>query len=513
MKRASLTLVVLLLASLAGTVAAQAANDRPVLELTLDEVVERALKNNLDIAVQRYDPELAEADILDARGAYDPLLSGEFRKSSSTIPGTDRLSGGDKVVNDSLVYNLHAAKLFGTGGSARVDFANTKSDTNNSNAFLNPSFSSGLTASLAQPVLRNFHIDASRQRLRVVKINREISDVQFHELVVNIVALAKKQYYDISFATDNLEAQRKSMSLAGKLLDENQIKVRVGTLAPLDVVAAEAEVASREEAVIQAEALLQQVEDNLKKTILPANDPIIWSSRIVTRERPGAVPPSIDLEAAIRNALEKRTDIQAARKNVEANDITLQYARNQLLPVADVVASYGANAARGTQIRDSQGNLLAQPIAGGYGDALSDVFGRNFPTWSVGVNVAVPLFNRVARGNAARSRLTKEQAETSLRRLELNVAADVRIAARNLDTGYKRVEATRAARTLSERRLDAEQKRFDAGMSTNFFVTQAQRDLAVAQVNELSAIADYNKSLVDFDRVQEAGGGVSFATN
>lgn len=516
MKPAPITLALLLPALwLCAPALAQdpPADDRPVLELSLDETVERALKNNTDILVQKYEPEISGADVLGAEGAYDPLLEAELVRTSSTSPARDAFSGGAKIEKKIWDYNARASKLFGSGGSLRLDFANNRSLSNRVFESFNPSFGSTLTLSGTQPLTRNFRIDQSRQRLKVAKLNREISEAQFKQTVLNVIALAKKQYYDINFAQDNLLAQRKSLALAKKLLDENQIKVRVGTLAPLDVVAAEAEVAGREETVIQAEALLQQVEDSLKRTILAQNDPAAWNLRIVTRDRASAQPPTIDLQAATQAALTQRTDVLAAKKAVESGEVGLRFAKNQLLPALDLVASYGATGVGGTQLLDANGQPLAQPIPGGYGDAVGDVFGRDFPTWTLGVNFSYPLFNKSARGAEARSQLTKEQAEASLRRLELQVAADVRTAARNVETGYKRVEATRAARVLSERRLEAEQKRFDAGMSTNFLVTQAQRDLAVAEVNEIKAVADYTKSGIDFERVQQAGGGVSFASS
>ena len=160
-------------------------------------------------------------------------------------------------------------------------------------------------------------------------------------------------------------------------------------------------------------------------------------------------------------------------------------------------------------MHDEQGNLLPTPVPGGFGDAFSDVFGRDFPTWSIGVNVSYPLFNRAAKAQSARARITREQQEASLRRLEIRVTQEVRSAARAVDTNFKRVQSTRSARVLQERRLDAEEKRFAAGMSTNFLVTQSQRDLALAEVAELRAVADFRKSIVNFERVQEAGGGVS----
>jgi outer membrane protein TolC len=214
----------------------------------------------------------------------------------------------------------------------------------------------------------------------------------------------------------------------------------------------------------------------------------------------------------VRNALEKRTDIVAARKNLENAFDNQRFARNQTLPTVDLTATYGTVGQAGVQIRDVNGQLLPTPIPGGFGDAVSDVFGRDFPSWSIGVNLSYPILNRSAKAQVARARISREQQETSLRRLEIQITQEVRSAARAVDTNFKRVQSTMAARVLQERRLDAEEKRFAAGMSTNFLVTQSQRDLAVAEVAQLRAIADYRKSIVNFERAQEAGGGVAFAS-
>jgi outer membrane protein TolC len=486
---------------------------RPILELTLDDAVQRALNNNADIAVEKYNPEDSAQAVRGFEGFYDPLLSSTLLTRSQVDPARNAFTGGEKVDTDTWTYDFGLSQNLKTGGNLRLDFQNLKSDTNNVFASFNPAYDSTLTASLSQPLLRNFRIDRNRQELTVAKRNREISDVQFRQTVINTVAGVKQRYYDLIFSLDNLEAQRKSLALAKKLLDENQIKVRVGTMAPLDVVAAESEVASREEGVITAEAAVADAEDAVKQAIFPANDPNVWKLQVVPKDRPSAEPVAVDIEKAIRNALAQRTDVVAARKDLENSETRIRFAKNQTLPALDLIASYGAAGVGGTElIREGLGGPVVQTIPGGYGDATSAVFGRDFPTWSLGVSVSYPLFNRQAGASAARARIARDQAQASLRRLELSVAADVRAAGRAVETNFKRVASTRAARVLQERRLDAEEKRFAAGMSTNFLVTQAQRDLALAEVNELRATADFRKSVVDFERVQEAGGGVSFAT-
>ncbi len=479
---------------------------RPVLELSLDNAVERALKNNIDLAVEKFRPESAAADVTGAEGAYDFNLTGQLLKNSSTVPARNAFTGGAEVNTKTWTWDVGVEKLLKTGGVFDVSFNNSKADTGSIFTTFNPSYDSSLNLSLTQPLLRNFGMDNARYQLKVSKNNQQISDVQFRETVLNTVATVKKEYYDIIAAIDNLEAQRKSLALAQKLLDENQIKVRVGTLAPLDVVQAESEVAGREETVIVAEAALARVEDVLKAAIFPKNDPATWDLRIVPTDRPTADRQEIDTDGAIQKALAARTDITAARKSLENNDLAIQFARSQLLPALNLVAAYGTQGIGGTQLRDPSGEPLPTPITGGYGDALSSVFGRDFPTWTLGVQVAYPLFNKRAKATSIQARISKDQALASLNRLEMQIAQEVRLAARNVESNFKRVDSTRAARVLQERRLDAEEKKFAAGMSTNFLVTQAQRDLADARVNEITAVLAYRTSLIEFERVQEAGG-------
>ena len=490
------------------TTLATAAASGPVLQLTLEDAVKRAMDNNVDIAVQRYTPEDSELAIKQAKGAYDPFLTSTVSKNSQTDPARNAFSGGEKVDTDTTVANIGAVQYIPTGGNFRLDFNNSKTDSNSIFSSFNPSFASSFNANLAQPLLRDFKIDFNRRQIIVAKKNREISDVDFRQTVVNTLANVKNLYYDLLYSMDNLEVQRKSLALAERFLEENQIKVRVGTLAPLDVVAAESEKASREEAVILAEAALLDGEDALKRAIFPDNNPATWATRIVPVDRPTAEPVLVDLPAAINRALAGRTDVVSARKSLEVDDINVKFTHNQKLPVFDLIAGYGGTGVGGTQlIRDGLGGPVIGTIPGGYSDAVSSVFSNDFPTWVVGFNFSYPILNRTAEAANARARVTRDQSLASLNRLEMQVTAEVRASARAVETNIKRVASTRAARVLQERRLDAETKKFAAGMSTNFLVTQSQRDLAVAEVAELRAIADYRRSLVDFERVQEAGIG------
>jgi outer membrane protein len=488
--------------------------DRPTMELSLDEAVKRALENNSDIAVAKFDPETSAESVRAAMGHYDPLASSTLTKSSADNPQTNFFSGGQTVTSKTTVWNFGLNQNLPTGGNLNLAFNNNKADSNSIFNTFNPTFSSSLNLSLTQPLLRNLRTDGGRVQIRIAKKNREISDLQFRQIVVNTVASTKSLYYNLLYAIDNLGAARKSLDLAKKLLNENEIRVKVGTMAPLDIVQARSEVASREEGVIVAESALLDAEDSLKRALFVAEGKDTWNLRVIPTDKPMADPMPVDVEAAIRTAFEKRTDVVVARKGLERADISLDYYRNQALPQVDLVAGYGGSGVGGTQLRDSEGNPLPTPIAGGYGDATSQVFGRDFPSWRVGFNVSYAILNRQAKAQAAQARIAKDQALASFRRLQLNVAVEIRTAGRAVETNFKRVASTKAARVLAAERLDAEQKKFEAGMTTNYLVTQAQRDLTVAEVAELRAILDYRISLTTYERVQEAGvgGGGGLAT-
>jgi outer membrane protein len=479
-------------------------DERPALELSLDDAVERALKNNAGLTVERFNPLSSAEDVRSAAGAFDPNVTAQVRRNSSDSPATSDFQ--PNVNTKTWTWNLGANQLLKTGAIWSMSFNNQRQDSTNPFTTFDPSYSSNLSLSLTQPLLRNFGTDVQRTRLRVSKNNREVSDTSFRETVINTVSNVKKLYYDVVFAIDNLATSQKSLALAKKLLNENEIKVKVGTLAPLDVVQAQSEVASREGDVISAENALVNAEDLLKAVIFPKNDEAMWALRVVPTDHPTAERREVDAGAATRNALEHRTDITVARKNLESYALSLRLTKNEVLPQLDFIGSYAATGQGGTElIRDGFGGPIIETVPGGYGDALSSVFGRDYPGWMVGVNLSIPIPNRQARAARAKAQITLEQAQASLTRLELQIATEVRNAARGVETNLKLVDATHAARILAERRLDAEEKKFAAGMSTNFFVTQAQRDLAVQEVNELQAVLNYRKSLIEFDRVQEAG--------
>src|SRR5262245_16058973 len=371
MRRTTRALGILLLGGLIAPGVPARAQERPVLELSLEETVKRALEGNADILVEKYNPQIAAQSVRGAQGYYDPLLFSTVTWSSADREATNVFAGAETVKSDFNVWNFGADQALPTGGFFRLTWNNNKTDTNNTFQTINPLYASDLGLALSQPLLRNFTIDSARQQIRVAKKNREISDLQFKQTVTVVVANAKQLYYDLIFAIDNLEAARKNLALAQKLLSENEIRVKVGTMAPLDVVSAQSEVASREEGVIVAENQLYEAEDALKQVIFTRN-PDTWATRIIPTDRPTAEPVSVDIEAAVPNAFENRTDVQGGRKLLERSDINVQFAKNQTLPQLDLVANYGGSGVGGTAIRrDPPGSdNIVETIPGGYGDAV-----------------------------------------------------------------------------------------------------------------------------------------------
>ncbi len=479
-----------------------------VVSLSLDEATARALERNLELAVERLNPQTFDLNIARLEAAYRPTLTSQVGQRALVRPPTSQLNGGTIVQDDTTTYNAGLSQnLRWGGGDVSVQFNNNKQVTSNIFANFNPTFTSNFNATVTQPLLRGFLIDTTRQQLRVTALNRDISEIQLRGAIATTLSRVRNTYWELVYALDALEVARGSLTLAERLVSDNRARVEVGTMAPLDVVQAEAEVATRRQVVAQAEATWRTSELELKRLIVSGTDDPLWRASITPSDRPTFAPESLDVEDAVRKALDVRTDLAQARKTVESNDVTLRLLNNLRLPAVDVVANYGMQGLGGTQfIRQGSGlgSTVIDTIPGGYSDAWRTLAGRDYPTWTVQLNVSYPIGASAAEAQFARGRVQRNQSAAQLRAMELQVATEVTNAALQVENGLKRYEAAEAARMLAQTRLEAEQSRFDVGLSTNFFVVQAQRDLATAQNSALRALLDYRQALVDYQRVQEA---------
>jgi outer membrane protein len=483
----------------------------PTIALTLDDAVRFALERNLDIAVQRLNPQLQDIAVATARTFYGPTLTSALGQNHNINAPTSQLQlsqGGGGVTNQTFTYNAGLTKNFRYGGGvATATLNNSRQATNSNNAFYNPQFNSLWTFAYTQPLLRDFKIDTQRRQLIVSQVNREISDVQLRASMTNLVSNVRNAYWDYVFTTQAVEVARQSFDLASKLVQDNQTRVEVGTMAPIDVVQAQAEQATRRQGLVAAENARRTAELALKRLIVSGTEDPNWAATLDPVDRPDFQPEPVDTETAIRSALSQRTDLEIAKKNVENNTTTLSYLRNQTLPIVDLQVNYGLQGVGGPYLVRSNNNALGsqitQTVPGGLTQALSSLFDNRYPRWSAQLNLSYPLGLSSQEAAVARARVQLSQIQAQLRQLELTVANDVTNTAIQVRNSSESVQAAQAARELSQRRLEAEQSKFEVGMSTNYFVVQAQRDLNDARNSELRAILNYRKALVEFERLQQ----------
>jgi outer membrane protein TolC len=359
-------------------------------------------------------------------------------------------------------------------------------------------------------LLRNFRIDNTRQQLVITKLNQDISELQLQATIINTLSNVRNAYWDYVFAVQSVEVARRSVELADQLVRDNQTRVEVGTMAPIDVIQAQAQAATQRQNLAVAEGTRRTNELALKRLIVSGTQDSNWNSAIDPIERPEFIPQTVDVDAAVRRALDARTDLAQVRKNLEVNNTTLKFLRNQTLPQADLTARYGLAGQGGTQfISSGQGvnRVVTGVIPGGYNDALSTLFNRDYPQWTFGVTVTYPIGTSSQDASLARAQLQSQQVEAQIRQIELQVATDVTNAATQVQNYVERVQAAQAARQFAERQSEAERSKFEVGMSTNYFVVQSQRDLATAQNNELQAILAYRRSVVELERLQQTSLG------
>jgi outer membrane protein TolC len=494
--------------------AAQPVVTGPVRQLTVDEAVQLALEQNLSVQVERLNPQVQDLTVAQARTAWTPFFSAGVFGQNQDAPPSSFLSGGtDVITTQNAGTELGVSQLLPWGTNYAVSWDSARMTTNNIFTQFDPQLTSNLSAFVEQPLLRDFKIDSARWQLLTSQNSREIADIDLRQTIATTTRSVKNAYWEYKYALASLEVARQSLELARESLRNTRSRVEIGTLAPIDIVEAESEVADREEAVILAEAAIGQSEDRLRALVFDPNTPEFWNMRIEPVDPVPFEVQAVDVDGAVRRALSDRTDVAQTKKTLERTSLDERFYRNQTLPDISLRVDYNATALAGTQLLRGEGTF-PPPVIGSvqrpYSDLLGDVFSSAFPTWRFGVNVSYPIGTSSADANLAQTRLRVRQSNLQLRDLELQVTTQVRDAARQLMANAKRVEATRAARVLFERRLEAEEKKFAAGMSTSFQVFQAQRDLSTARNAELRATLDYNLSQVDFETVQVApvsGGG------
>jgi len=484
------------------------AGERPVIQLTVDQAVTMALENNIELSIERLNPQLQDLSLAQTRGAFRPTLGSTVNANSAMPLPTSLLNGGQRVTNETANANVNISQTlpwFGTNYTAA--FNNGRTNTTSTFATLNPQFTTQLTATINQPLLRDFKIDNNRNQLATGTITRQITDITLRTRVTNITATTKNAYWDLLAAIRAIEAAKQSLALAEKLIEDNRVRVEVGTLAPMDIISAQAEAATRRQTLTQAEATRRTAELVLKRLIVSETNDPVWRASLEPIDVVQVRPITINLDSAVTTALDQRTDLLTARKNLESSDINIRYLRNQMMPALNATATLGTRGLGGDQFIRENG-VVVGTIPGGWPDAFAMMRQFEYPNWTLGATFSYPLGKSAQEAAYARAKLQYQQSQSQIRALELTVATEVTNAALLVESTLRSMEAARAARELQEKRLENEQSKFEVGMSTNFFVVQAQRDLLDAQISELRAALNYQKAIVAFERVQQTAGGI-----
>jgi HAE1 family hydrophobic/amphiphilic exporter-1 len=488
--------------------AAAGAQSAEVIRLTADEAARMATANNPDLVAGRYDPRITAERLAEARAAFLPTLSSGINRNVQQSPPSSIFLGNEGTRTDLWAGNVGLGQqLPWGGGSYNVGWSSLRSNASTSLSNFNPSVTAQLQAVVSQPLLRGFKIDPFRAQVTTARRNQQIADIGLEELATTLTASAERAYWNLVLARANVSVQQRSLELSQELERNNRARVDVGQSPPLDLVSARAEVAARRESLIVAQTLVRQAEDALRLLVVDPARPDYWSVRLETADLVPPVGPAPDVDAAVRNALNMRTDLQRTKRQIENTDTALALAKNDALPDLRVQASYLTNGLGGTELLRTggfPGSIVGREFTA-FGDVLRQLFVADYPTWTVGVTLSYPLGRSAEQAALARTSLEREQSVAQLRSSEFKVVREVRQAAMALEQNLERIETTRVGRELSEQRLDAEQKRFDVGMSTNFNVIQAQRDLTVARDAELRAQLDYQLALIAFETVQRVG--------
>jgi outer membrane protein len=516
-----------------------------VMSLSLNDAIRKALQNNNDIEVARDDVRYAEQQLRSYEGVYEPIFSITPQIIKNITPQQSSLGGsGSSGKTQTTIFNFNPSitKTFERGGGTyTLSFANSRVNTNNSFSLINPYYSSNLSLTVAQPLLRNRSIDANRRLIRVQKKVLEQTDSDFRQRTIQIISQVQAAYWNLVFALRNQQNQLESLNVARQNMRNIEAQIAAGAKAPLDRAQVQTDIATREANLYVATQNVSTAENMLKQLMLRDPSAPDWSAQITPTDEPVFDVVPVSLTAALDEAHKNRPELRRLTLQKDINGIDLQYYKNQTLPQVDIQSTLATTGLAGkslglpagtsvpliggspttsstafllSQIQDIQtragfpvavspnvpANGAPSDLIGGYGKDLSNLFGFSTRNITVGVAISFPLHNKTAEANLAGARIQKEQLEASYRSQDQAIEMDVRNAAQAVDTAQRRVVAARQARESAEQQLAGEQKLYEVGRSTTFLLLQRQNELTTARTTELQAQTDYNKALADLQR-------------
>jgi outer membrane protein TolC len=474
------------------------------LPLTLEDSIVKALKNNLNVAAEVISPELAGATLSEARQFYMPTFEVGFTGNRYEQPATWSLQNVGTYAQNTTDSSVSILQQIPFGGNFSVGLDYTWTRTNQLFQNFNPSYTSRLNLSLTQPLLRNFGWTVSRRQIIVAQYSLDISRSQFKTTLINTVYSVEAAYWNLVYSIENLKALQQSLDLGRDLLAKTKKEVEVGQKAPIEVLNAEATVARREADILQAEAMVRRSRDQLGTLLNLGADEGAKGRLVVPADKPTLKPLQITYEEALQKAMARRPELESAKYAVDTKHINFTVARNQLLPQLDLKLVKASPGISGAQFFYDPTNPFLPPTLGDKGSAsraFRDAFKFLYNNWTVGLTLSIPFGDVVGRANYAYARLDLEQSQARLKNEEQQIALEVSDAVLSLETAAKSVDAYRVARELAEKQLDAEMKKLNVGLSTNYFVLTYQDALSSARSLELKALVDYNVAMANIAKV------------
>lgn len=476
--------------------------------LTLENAIRLALENNNAIAISRNDVEIAEFNLKRTEGVYDPEIFSEGSYERATTPVASLIGG---AVNGSVTNT----RYFGSGGvqgftrrfggSYVARFDSTRSTTSNTNAFLNPNYPALLTFQYTQPLLRNRSTDNNRRQIEIAKKNLSLSDSQFRAQAIEVISRLEQAYWNLAFALRNLQVQIDAVKQARSQLESNERLVSRGVLAPIEVVAATAQVTSLEQNVFAAQEEVTRNENILKTLIAPDRNSSVWSQALTPVSPVSFEAPRIGLDVAIAEALKNRPEIAQLETSAEINRIDRAFFENQTKPQIDLVGSYSSQGLAGAETAraiDPTTGLSRVPanLVGNYLTSLGNLLAQDYPTFRVGVTITLPWGNTAAKADLGRT-LVEERRIGNVRALtEQAIEAEVRNALQALRSAEARLASASVNRSAAEQLYESEQRQFQSGTTTFYRVLERQNELIASQGRELQAQTDLNRAISEFQR-------------
>jgi outer membrane protein TolC len=528
------------------------------LTLSIEDAVSLALENNLDIAVQQFTPWIAETDLLRAKAGgavhglgatqnvtlgsspafgFDPVISGGVGYAHALIPvnnpflsGVGNTTSFLSLIDQTNTYNVGYSQGFHTGTGISVTFDNTRSSTNSPEEFFNPAVQPVLTASVQQQLLNGFGRLANTRYIIEAKNTRKVAELELEAQIINTVTATKNAYWELVYARENVKVQATAVATSQRLYGDNKKQVEIGTLAPIEIVRAESELATDQQNQIVAQTTQLQDETVLLNYI--TKDPLaadlrgveIVPTTPITEVQSVSLPP---IEDAVHDALVHRPELQEYELNLKNSGIEVKVTKNALLPTVTLYGEYSGTGLAGNTVNlgnvatyapsypivDANGTPIAGEFLGqpatysssgitqtGFPSAIHQAFDNKFPTYAAGINFSLPLRNRSAQADNARALLDERQLEVQYRQVQNQIFQAVRNAQIALQQDIAQVAAADRAQILAQQTLEAEQKKYQLGASTTFIVIQDQRDLTAAQGNALRARINLAEAQINYDQ-------------